>query len=171
MKRCLIVCLILQNVILLFCIKKAKLSEQHHYHETDLVIVCLTETCKCFLCGLERCIAVIQRRHSMKQTLEGKYFSPLVVVLSLLYFGQNNLTYHALSLVEPGLYSVMIQLKIVFIALFSTLILKRKYSSRQWISFLLLAIGCSVSQVSMDSVIRDRPQVEQVGLSGDDDRI
>jgi len=90
-----------------------------------------------------------------------------------------------LSLVEPGLYSVMIQLKIVFIALFSTLILKRKYSSRQWISFLLLAIGCSgcrnligaminsisVSQVSMDSVIRDRPQVEQVGLSGDDDRI
>mmetsp|Transcript_6121 Transcript_6121/g.21693 ORF Transcript_6121/g.21693 Transcript_6121/m.21693 type:complete len:181 (-) Transcript_6121:125-667(-) len=58
----------------------------------------------------------------------------------------------------------MIQLKIVFIALFSTLILKRKYSSRQWISFLLLAIGCSVSQVSMDSVIRDRPQINKNGI-------
>lgn len=71
--------------------------------------------------------------------------SPLEIlklcVPSLLYTVQNNLLYLALTNLDAATYQVCYQLKILTTALFSALLLGRKFSPTKWLSLIILTIG------------------------------
>lgn len=78
--------------------------------------------------------------------------SPLEIlklcVPSLLYTVQNNLLYLALTNLDAATYQVCYQLKILTTALFSALLLQRKFSRLKWLSLVILTIGVAVVQLS-----------------------
>jgi UDP-sugar transporter A1/2/3 len=78
--------------------------------------------------------------------------SPLEIlklcVPSLLYTIQNNLLYLALTNLDASTYQVVYQLKILTTALFSAILLQRKFSLQKWLSLVLLTAGVAVVQIS-----------------------
>eukprot|EP00542_Grammatophora_oceanica_P020100 CAMPEP_0194028768 /NCGR_PEP_ID=MMETSP0009_2-20130614/2667_1 /TAXON_ID=210454 /ORGANISM="Grammatophora oceanica, Strain CCMP 410" /LENGTH=386 /DNA_ID=CAMNT_0038668257 /DNA_START=135 /DNA_END=1295 /DNA_ORIENTATION=+ len=69
-------------------------------------------------------------------------------VPSLLYTVQNNLLYLALTNLDASTYQVCYQLKILTTALFSAILLQRKFSTLKWISLVILTVGVAVVQIS-----------------------
>ena len=78
--------------------------------------------------------------------------SPLEIlkltVPSALYTVQNNLLYLALTNLDAATYQVCYQLKILTTALFSAVMLQRKFSASKWASLVLLTAGVAVVQIS-----------------------
>jgi UDP-sugar transporter A1/2/3 len=71
-----------------------------------------------------------------------------LTVPSLLYTVQNNLLYLALTNLDAATYQVCYQLKILTTALFSALLLQRKFSTMKWLSLVVLTIGVAIVQLS-----------------------
>lgn len=67
-------------------------------------------------------------------------------VPSFLYTIQNNLLYLALSHLDAATYQVCYQLKILTTALFSVVLLQRRFSFQKWLSLVLLMVGVIVVQ-------------------------
>lgn len=78
--------------------------------------------------------------------------SPMEIVKlcvpSLLYTVQNNLLYLALTNLDAATYQVCYQLKILTTALFSAILLQRKFSATKWISLVILTVGVAIVQIS-----------------------
>jgi drug/metabolite transporter (DMT)-like permease len=78
--------------------------------------------------------------------------SPIEIVKlcvpSLLYTVQNNLLYLALTNLDAATYQVCYQLKILTTALFSALLLQRKFSATKWASLVVLTVGVAIVQLS-----------------------
>ena len=69
-------------------------------------------------------------------------------VPSFLYMVQNNLLYLALSNLDAATYQVCYQLKILTTAVFSALLLNRKFSRTKWTAIIVLTIGVAIVQSS-----------------------
>ena len=71
-----------------------------------------------------------------------------LTVPSLLYTVQNNLLYLALTNLDAATYQVCYQLKILTTALFSAVLLGRRFSRQKWIALLILTAGVAFVQLS-----------------------
>jgi UDP-sugar transporter A1/2/3 len=69
-------------------------------------------------------------------------------VPSLLYTVQNNLLYLALTNLDAATYQVCYQLKILTTAVFSAVLLHRKFSRLKWLSLVILTVGVAIVQLS-----------------------
>jgi solute carrier family 35 (UDP-sugar transporter), member A1/2/3 len=69
-------------------------------------------------------------------------------VPSFLYTVQNNLLYLALTNLDAATYQVCYQLKILTTAVFSMVLLQRKFSPKKWAALVLLTVGVSIVQLS-----------------------
>lgn len=69
-------------------------------------------------------------------------------VPSLLYTIQNNLLYLALTNLDAATYQVCYQMKILTTAIFSAIMLNRKFSAKKWFALVLLTIGVALAQSS-----------------------
>jgi len=69
-------------------------------------------------------------------------------VPSFLYMIQNNLLYLALSNLDAATYQVCYQLKILTTAVFSALLLNRRFSRTKWTAIVILTIGVAIVQSS-----------------------
>jgi UDP-sugar transporter A1/2/3 len=67
---------------------------------------------------------------------------------SFLYTVQNNLLYLALTNLDAATYQVCYQLKILTTAVFSMVLLQRKFSLKKWAALVLLTVGVSIVQIS-----------------------
>merc|ERR1712129_421138 len=67
------------------------------------------------------------------------------------YSIQNNLLFVALHHLDSSLYQITYQLKIFTAALFAIGVLGKSFSTKQWLSFLLLAVGASLANLSMQA--------------------
>lgn len=78
-------------------------------------------------------------------------------VPSFLYTVQNNLLYLALTNLDAATYQVCYQLKILTTAVFSMVLLQRKFSIQKWAALIMLTIGVSIVQISgsRDSSVSD----------------
>ncbi|KAF8343884.1 nucleotide-sugar transporter-domain-containing protein [Cantharellus anzutake] len=101
------------------------------------------------------------------RTLVKEVFSPDCWKLSIpaiLYVVQNNLQFVAASNLDPAAFQVTYQMKILTTAAFSVLLLRKRISTRKWISLLFLAMGVGIVQmqsgsksVSGSSIVRSPP--------------
>lgn len=70
------------------------------------------------------------------------------VVNALLYSVVNVLTYEITSEIEPAIYYVLIQHKLVWVVFFSLILLKKSFSLQQYISMSLVCGGCILVKMS-----------------------
>lgn len=77
-----------------------------------------------------------------------------VLVPAALYALQNNLAFYALTNLEPATYQVAYQLKILFTAMFSVLLVNKRIRRKQWLALLLLTTGVYLVQSSQDEGTR-----------------
>lgn len=68
----------------------------------------------------------------------------LIMVPALLYLVQNSLLYIALSNLSAPLFQVTYQAKLVTTALVSVVMLKRTYTTQQWICLVVLSMGVAI---------------------------
>jgi len=69
-----------------------------------------------------------------------------IMVPAVLYLIQNNLLYFSASKLDAATLQITSQMKLIVIALFSVLILKRQIYQRQWFAIFLLAVGIALVQ-------------------------
>lgn len=69
-------------------------------------------------------------------------------VPSFLYTVQNNLLYLALTNLDAATYQVCYQMKILTTAVFSAVMLNRKFSAKKWFALVLLTMGVVLAQNS-----------------------
>jgi UDP-sugar transporter A1/2/3 len=103
---------------------------------------------------------------------EQELFGSIKVFLSMsvpaiCYVVQKNLRFIAMGDLNPAVYQILYQGKILTTALFSSLILKRQFSRRQKVAMGLLFIGCSLVQLSAMGLFDDEGGLNfGVGTSG-----
>lgn len=88
-------------------------------------------------------------------------------VPSFMYTVQNNLLYFALSNLDAATYQVCYQLKILTTAIFSMILLQRKFSLKKWSALILLTAGVSIVQLSAngdDSKSESEKHSQFIGL-------
>lgn len=71
-----------------------------------------------------------------------------LLVPSLLYTVQNNLLYLALTNLDAATYQVCYQMKILTTAIFSAVMLNRKFSAKKWFALIMLTVGVVLAQNS-----------------------
>lgn len=103
--------------------------------------------------GICCCVIAYQTNGSLFSELKTHVLeSPLEMaklsVPSFMYTIQNNLLYFALSNLDAATYQVCYQLKILTTAVFSMVLLQRKFSAKKWTALILLTIGVSIVEVS-----------------------
>ena len=82
--------------------------------------------------------------HVKKYLVDEWKMTILVGIPAFLYTIQNNLLYFALTELDPSVYQVLYQIKLLTTAIFSTIILKRTISTTRWLSLGLLFIGVAI---------------------------
>eukprot|EP00755_Sulcionema_specki_P020431 Sspe_Gene.71921::Locus_42755_Transcript_1_1_Confidence_1.000_Length_1250::g.71921::m.71921/K15272/SLC35A1_2_3; solute carrier family 35 (UDP-sugar transporter), member A1/2/3 len=85
-----------------------------------------------------------------------------LLVPAALYTLQNNLQYVAASHLDPAIFQVLYQLKLVTTALLTVMMLDRRISAVRWVAVLLLTAGCAMVQVSNLSVTTARNDSNQL---------
>ncbi|OEU13303.1 UDP-N-acetylglucosamine transporter-like protein [Fragilariopsis cylindrus CCMP1102] len=103
--------------------------------------------------GICCCVITYQSDKSLLSELnEHVMQSPIemmkLTVPSFLYTVQNNLLYFALTNLDAATYQVCYQLKILTTAVFSMILLQRKFSPKKWAALVLLTVGVSIVQIS-----------------------
>jgi UDP-sugar transporter A1/2/3 len=135
-------------VLLMRFSRTHKDTEQPLYVASTAVFV--MEVMKLVICLL---VIAIQSHGSLLNELKVHIIqSPMEMVKlcvpSFLYTIQNNLLYLALTNLDASTYQVVYQLKILTTALFSAILLGRKFSPQKWLSLVILTLGVAVVQVS-----------------------
>jgi UDP-sugar transporter A1/2/3 len=74
--------------------------------------------------------------------------SLLLLVPGVLYVVQNNLLYFASSVISASETQILMQLKMLTTAIFSTLLLNKRFSWAQWGALTMLACGCALVEAS-----------------------
>lgn len=148
--------LVFQNTCLIMTMKYASQTKAADGGQAvSSTMVVLVEVCKVTACLGE---ITFRRRNTgglFKELHEEIILKPketaLLLIPSFLYLVQNNLLFLAVAHLEPAVYQVLAQLKILTTAFFSILLLQRKLSIIQWISLFLLTGGCIVVQLGASS--------------------
>jgi len=70
------------------------------------------------------------------------------IVNALLYAAVNSLTYFILSSTQPSVYSVLNQHKIIWVVIFSLILLKKTFSKQQYIALAMVCSGCILVKMS-----------------------
>ena len=102
-------------------------------------IVLMTELCKiCMVCTL--CRVWLHKSPTPGPVRWG------FAVNALLYIGTNLLSYILLESIDVGLYTILLQHKVLLVVGLSSLVLKRSYSWMQWFACVLLMFGIVLSR-------------------------
>lgn len=79
----------------------------------------------------------------------------LYMVPAFLYCLYNNLAFVNLATFDPTTYYLLLQLRVVVTGILFQIIFKKYLSQRQWISLILLTLGCMMKQVDFGSFYSD----------------
>ena len=110
-------------------------------------MVLVTELTKLFLAtGIYLC-----QGHSLVilvgQLWSNRSLALFYLVPAILYCIYNNLTYVNLSFYDPTTYYILLQLRIAVTGVVYQIIFQRYLSRTQWLSLLLLTVGCIIKQL------------------------
>lgn len=131
--------LVLQNSALFLVMKQSTSLHDDHYHTT--VAVLMQEILKLLSCLIMLIFSAksLVEPLSTLWTLRSKMM-PLIIP-AVCYTGQNNLLYLGVSCLPAAVAQVLVQTKLLWAAVFSIVLLHKKFSKEAWCSFVLLVVG------------------------------
>jgi drug/metabolite transporter (DMT)-like permease len=109
-----------------------------HYTYNVAFILLMIECVKLLICA---CVT----RYIGRQPFQVRWG---FVVNAVLYSVVNFLTYQITSMIEPSIYSVLIQHKLIWVVVFSLILLKKSFSIQQYISLMVVCFGCMLVKMS-----------------------
>ena len=112
-------------------------SEKYKYNVTFILL--MIECLKLLIC------ACVTRYINREQPFTVRWG---FIVNAILYSVVNVLTYDITSTVEPSTYSVLIQHKLIWVVVFSLILLKKTFSIQQYISLCVVCGGCMLVKMS-----------------------
>ena len=142
--------LIVQNSALFLTMRQTAVAHppDDHYHSTVVVVV--IEVTKFLICYLLLAVKYDTPRAMLVGPLlelrQGRQALYELSLPALCYTGQNNLLFVAVSFLSASASQVLTQTKVLWTALFASVLLHKRYSLRQWASFVLLAVGVALVQ-------------------------
>ena len=110
-----------------------------HYTYNVAFILLMIECLKLLIC------ACVTRYINREQPFKVRWG---FIVNAGLYSVVNFLTYQITSMIEPSIYSVLIQHKLIWVVIFSLILLKRSFSVQQYISLVVVCFGCMLVKMS-----------------------
>ena len=110
-----------------------------HYTYNVAFILLMIECVKLLIC------ACVTRYIDREQPFKVRWG---FIVNAGLYSIVNFLTYQITSMIEPSIYSVLIQHKLIWVVIFSLILLKRSFSVQQYISLIVVCFGCMLVKMS-----------------------
>ena len=139
--------LVVQNSSLFLVMRASRTMHEDQYHPTVTVFV--TELVK-FVIALGMVI-VLNRRDGVRAAFRrlkgqaGMLFT--LAVPALCFTGQNNLLFVGVSYLSAAGAQVLVQSKTLWAAIFSALLLKKRFSFLHWTSFFVLVVGVVLVQI------------------------
>ena len=110
-----------------------------HYTYNVAFILLMIECVKLLIC------ACVTRYIDREQPFKVRWG---FIVNAGLYSIVNFLTYQITSMIEPSIYSVLIQHKLIWVVIFSLILLKKSFSIQQYISLMVVCFGCMLVKMS-----------------------
>ncbi|XP_060881225.1 UDP-galactose transporter senju [Metopolophium dirhodum] len=95
-------------------------------------------------------------RNIIDQTRENYTVLFLYMVPALLYCLYNNLAFVNLSIFDPTTYFILLQLRVILTGIVYQCLFKKDLSKIQWLSLVLLTIGCMIKEMKMEGNIRQQ---------------
>ncbi|TDG53511.1 hypothetical protein AWZ03_000326 [Drosophila navojoa] len=132
----------------------ASQDSNNSYSYNTVTVVLLTEVFKLIVstslyCKDKSLRSLVRDVHKDRSVL-GLYMVP-----ALLYCLYNNLAFVNLATFDPTTYYLLLQLRVVVTGILFQIIFKKYLSQRQWISLILLTLGCMLKQVDLNRFYND----------------
>ncbi|XP_022914512.1 UDP-galactose transporter senju [Onthophagus taurus] len=141
---------IFASYILLFSIQgvivtSSQSGNKYNYDVTTVVL--LTEFVKLIASSILYC-KDNNIRSLFLEVCEHWKLLALYLIPAFLYSLYNNLAFHNLTQFDPTTYNILLQFRVVITAILFQIIFRKKLSKKQWLSLLLLTLGCIIKQIS-----------------------
>jgi drug/metabolite transporter (DMT)-like permease len=121
-------------------------TSDNKYNYSTIAVVLLTECLKLLIS-----IFIYAKDKPIKSLIPDIVESHKVLILyfvpAFLYCLYNNLSFVNLASFDPTTYYLLLQLRVAVTGVIYQLLFKRRLSKMQWISLILLTIGCVVKQI------------------------
>ncbi|XP_016956664.1 UDP-galactose transporter senju [Drosophila biarmipes] len=132
----------------------ASQESNNSYGYNTVTVVLLTEVFKlivstCLYCRDHSLRSLVRDVHKDRNVLA------LYMVPAFLYCLYNNLAFVNLATFDPTTYYLLLQLRVVVTGILFQIIFKKYLSQRQWISLILLTLGCMMKQIDFGSFYSD----------------
>ncbi|EDW25352.1 GL26549 [Drosophila persimilis] len=132
----------------------ASQESNNSYGYNTVTVVLLTEVFKlivstCLYCRDNNLRSLVRDVHKDRNVLA------LYMVPAFLYCLYNNLAFVNLATFDPTTYYLLLQLRVVVTGILFQIIFKKYLSQRQWISLILLTLGCMLKQVDFSGFYSD----------------
>ncbi|XP_022232640.2 UDP-galactose transporter senju [Drosophila obscura] len=132
----------------------ASQESNNSYGYNTVTVVLLTEVFKlivstCLYCRDNNLRSLVRDVHKDRNVLA------LYMVPAFLYCFYNNLAFVNLATFDPTTYYLLLQLRVVVTGILFQIIFKKYLSQRQWISLILLTLGCMLKQVDFSGFYSD----------------
>lgn len=125
-------------------------SQQNGHYEYNIVtVVLLTEVLKLIVSTILYC-KDNTFSSLYKEVTTNKKVLLLYMIPSFLYCLYNNLAFVNLAAFDPTTYYVLLQFRVVITGIVFQIVFRKKLSMKQWISLVLLTIGCMIKYIDLD---------------------
>ena len=149
--------LTLQNSLLTLTMRYSRVKKSDQYYLPSEAVVAAEFVKACF--SLLFAAAALRNTHTsfprrVAMAARDAYMEPgsyVLLVPAFLYAVQNNLQYVAASNLEPAVFQLLYQMKLLTTAFFSVLLLGRRLLRTQWAAIALLALGLGSASVGAKS--------------------
>ncbi|XP_061402445.1 UDP-galactose transporter senju [Musca vetustissima] len=135
----------------------ASQESNNSYSYNTVTVVLLTEVLKLLVSA-----SLYLRDHNftslVKDVRKDYNVMLLYFVPALLYCLYNNLAFVNLATFDPTTYYLLLQLRVVITGILFQIIFKKYLSKRQWISLVLLTLGCMLKQINFSGIYGDNNQ-------------
>ncbi|XP_058799321.1 UDP-galactose transporter senju [Phymastichus coffea] len=119
------------------------------YDYNIVIVVLMTEVLKLVISAVLYC-----KENSLaslaNEVFKHKRVLLLYMVPSSLYCLYNNLSFVNLAAFDPPTYFLLLQLRVVVTGIIFQLVFKQKLSTKQWLSLVLLTLGCMIKHLNLD---------------------
>nr|CAH7756363.1 unnamed protein product [Callosobruchus chinensis] len=125
----------------------ASQQSNNDYDYNIVTVVLLTEVLKLAISTVLYC-RESSANNLVKEVIQNKNVLVLYFVPAFLYCLYNNLAFVNLSSFDPTTYYLLLQFRVVVTGILFQVIFKKVLSRTQWLSLILLTIGCMLKQVN-----------------------